>query len=80
MIGSRKAAVLPVPVSAQAMRSAPLKTMGKTALWMGVVRTKPRSPMPARMRSSSSMPANSSGVASCGATSKGTAVRGLIAV
>jgi hypothetical protein len=36
-IGSRKAAVLPVPVAAQPMRSSPFMMNGITALWIGVV-------------------------------------------
>ena len=32
MIGSRYAAVLPVPVCAQAIKSAPMSTSGKVAL------------------------------------------------
>ena len=39
-IGSRNAAVLPVPVSAQPIRSSPFMTNGMTALWIGVVALK----------------------------------------
>ena len=45
-IGSRNAAVLPVPVSAQPIRSSPFMTIGMTALWIGVVASKPRTRMP----------------------------------
>jgi hypothetical protein len=44
--GSTNAAVLPVPVSAQATMSPPARTSGSTADWIGVVWAKPRSRMP----------------------------------
>ena len=43
-IGSRNAAVLPVPVSAQPIRSLPSMTIGMTALWIGVVRVEAANP------------------------------------
>ena len=45
-IGSTNAAVLPVPVSAQATRSRPAATVSNTALWIGVVCSKRRSSTP----------------------------------
>ena len=42
-IGSANAAVLPVPVWAQPMTSSPASANGITALWIGVVRSNPRS-------------------------------------
>ncbi len=53
MIGSRNAAVLPVPVSAQPMMSSPLMTIGMTALWIGVVLENPRMRMPSMSEGSS---------------------------
>jgi hypothetical protein len=52
-IGTRNAAVLPVPVSAQAITSAPDKAIGITPLWMERVSAQPRSRMPLSSRSSS---------------------------
>ena len=45
-IGSTKATVLPVPVSAQPMTSWPPSAIGMTALWIAVVFSKPRTSTP----------------------------------
>src|SRR5579871_5742129 len=45
-MGSRNAAVLPLPVWAHAMRSRPSRAAGMASPWMPVGRTKPRSLMP----------------------------------
>jgi hypothetical protein len=63
-IGSRNAAVLPVPVSAQPIRSSPFMTIGMTALWMGVVTEKPRIRMPSRSEAPSPRVSNFTGLAS----------------
>src|SRR5918995_1888950 len=45
-IGSTNATVLPVPVSAQPITSCPVIAIGITALWIGVVISKPRTATP----------------------------------
>ena len=52
-IGTRNAAVLPVPVSAQAMTSRPASASGMTPLCTGRVSAQPRSRMPLSSRASS---------------------------
>src|SRR6185503_956837 len=42
MMGSRNAAVLPVPVSAQPIRSSPRRTTGIACSWIGVGSVYPR--------------------------------------
>src|SRR5215470_2349972 len=60
------AAVLPVPVSAHAIRSLPPSASGITALWTGRVETNPRSRIPSCSRASSASDAYGTGVASAG--------------
>ena len=76
--GSRKAAVLPVPVCAHAMTSRPSSTMSNTARWTGVGWTNPRSARPLRMPRASPSSSKVVGVSSTGISSKtsrpGTAV------
>ena len=52
MMGSRKAAVLPVPVCAEAMISFPLKIRGITCSCTGVAFSYPDASMPSRRLSS----------------------------
>ena len=65
-VGTTNAAVLPVPVSAQAIRSWPASASGMTALWIGRVSVKPRSRMPSSSRGSRLSDANGTGVVSHG--------------
>ena len=71
-IGSRNAAVLPVPVSAQPMRSSPLMTIGMTALWIGVVVENPRMRMPSRSEASRPSVSKSTGLGSYSACGRVT--------
>ena len=63
-IGSRNAAVLPVPVAAQPIRSSPFITNGMTALWIGVVAWKPRTRMPSISEVSRPSVSNATGLGS----------------
>src|SRR5262249_28285219 len=47
-MGSRKAAVLPLPVIAQARMSRPARAAGMAACWIGVASEKPRAAIPRR--------------------------------
>ena len=81
-IGSTKAAVLPLPVTAQASTSRPAIAGGIDCSWIGVGRVKPSSRTP--RRSSGSRPKEEKGTirarcaacASCGRASGGAARRG----
>src|SRR5262245_30706122 len=75
-IGSTKAAVLPVPVSAVAITSSPASAQGSTALWMGRVSLKPRSATPLASEGWSPGSANAMGAGSCGACSRAVYVGG----
>ena len=72
-IGTRNAAVLPVPVSAQAMTSLPASASGMTPLCTGRVSCQPRSRMPLSSRGSSAELFEAIGVGSNGDGSYGSA-------
>ena len=63
-VGTTNAQVLPVPVSAQAMRSAPESASGMTAVWMARVSLYPRSRVPSSSRCSRFSEANGTGAVS----------------
>src|SRR6185295_8984294 len=65
-VGTTNAAVLPVPVSAQAIRSRPARASGITAVWMGRVWVYERSFNPSASRGSRLREAYGTGVVSHG--------------